>query len=322
MLLSAPQRRARHTAPPRPRYPIRHARRSGRTWQARESARTGSSRADIQGLRALAILLVLVYHLVPDSLPGGFVGVDVFFVISGYLIVGSLYREIVSTGRVDVASFYVKRIRRLLPAAATTLLLTCAGAILLLPVSRWEDLARDLIFSSLQVQNWALALAEGSYAEAGSAVSPLQHYWSLAVEEQFYLAIPLVLTVVVVVARRLGLPAGRLLVLCLLTVAALSFAYSVWFSGINHDVAYYSTLTRAWQLLAGGLLAVLVPKAPAGSAAPLLGALGLVAILWSAMNLSTTMPFPGWIAAVPTAGTVALLYAGTQPFRSPGHPAR
>jgi len=290
--------------------------------QARESARTGSSRADIQGLRALAILLVLAYHLVPDSLPGGFVGVDVFFVISGYLIIGSLYREIVSTGRVDVASFYVKRIRRLLPAAATTLLLACAGAILLMPVSRWEDLARDLIFSSLQVQNWALALAEGSYAEAGSAVSPLQHYWSLAVEEQFYLAIPLVLTVVAVVARRLRLPAGRLLGLCLLAVTALSFAYSVWFSGINHDVAYYSTLTRAWQLLAGGLLAVMVPKAPAGRAAPLLGALGLVAILWSAMNLSTTMPFPGWIAAVPTAGTVALLYAGTQPVRSPGQPAQ
>jgi peptidoglycan/LPS O-acetylase OafA/YrhL len=141
---------------------------------------------DIQGLRALAVTLVFAYHLFPTSLPGGFVGVDVFFVISGYLITGLLLKDLNSSGRIALLDFYGRRVKRLLPAASAVLV---AVAFLhpLLPTARWEGLSQQIAASALYYQNWLLGLQSVDYLTADADPGPLQHFWSLAVEEQYYI---------------------------------------------------------------------------------------------------------------------------------------
>lgn len=280
-----------------------------------------SKRPDIQGMRALAILLVLVFHLWPDLLPGGFIGVDIFFVISGYLIIGGLSREAERTGTVDVGTFYVKRIRRLLPAAAVTIALTGLASLLLLPVSRLASIGRDMVFSSLQAQNWHLAVASGAYEQAGAAVSPLQHFWSLAVEEQFYIFIPLIVGIAALLARRRHARTAVVGVLVALLVASLT--HSLLYSAQNPGVAYYSTFTRAWQLIVGGLTAVIVSRvrvpedgryAATAERSPVvipMAAGAVLVILLSATLLSTTQPFLGWRAIPATLAAAVLLFLGS-----------
>ncbi|MGY1767574.1 acyltransferase family protein [Geodermatophilus sp. SYSU D00779] len=268
-------------------------------------------RLDIQGLRAIAVGLVVAYHLRPDVLSGGFVGVDVFFVISGFLIVGSLGREAARTGTISLIDFYTKRIRRLLPASTLVLLVTMLATIVLMPVSRWQGTAEGLVAAALQAQNWALALSSG-YGAATEAVSPLQHYWSLAVEEQFYLVAPLLLMALCWLAGRIGRPRASVLVAGLVVLTVASFAHSVTFSLSHHDTAYFATTTRMWELTAGGLLALLgahirltpVARAVAGWA-------GLGGIALSALTFTTAMAFPGWVALVPVLGAVLVIVAGT-----------
>ena len=257
------------------------------------------------------------YHVWPQSLPGGFVGVDVFFVISGYLIVGSLAREAMSTGRLQLAKFYSRRIRRLLPAAAAVLLATVAAAVLLFPQGRWQGVARDVAASGLNIQNWNQAFSTTSYEGATDSVSPLQHFWSLAVEEQFYLVIPLLILLCTAASR--GRRPGRRVLLAVLGSAALaSFIHSVQFSAASADLAYFFTTTRIWELALGGILAVAVPQLRARSAlAAPLGWLGLAMVLASALLFSTAMDFPGYAALLPVLGTMALLLAGSS-VREPG----
>ncbi|WDZ92244.1 acyltransferase [Nocardiopsis sp. HUAS JQ3] len=172
-------------------------------------ARTGRRfRPEVQGLRAVAVLLVLVYHLNPALLPGGYVGVDVFFVISGFLITSLLYREATEHGKVSIGGFYVRRIRRLLPAATTVLLVTGAVALFLLPVTRLVDTAWQLVASAAYVENLYLAQQAVDYLAADDPPSPVQHFWSLSVEEQFYLVWPL-LFVVWTLGRGGGAPHRR-----------------------------------------------------------------------------------------------------------------
>ncbi len=280
---------------------------------------TRTARADIQGLRTLAVGLVIVYHLFPGALPGGFVGVDVFFVISGFLIVGSLVREVVRTGRVDLLAFYARRIRRLLPAATIVLVATIGAAVILLPQGRWQGVARDVVMSALQVQNWNQAFGALSYEGATAMVSPVQHYWSLAVEEQFYIFIPLVLMTAAACAQVLKCGKEMTGLALLVTVTVASFVHSVLFSASSHDVAYFATTTRMWELGLGGILAVLVPKIPMRRPyAVSAGWTGFVLVLVSALFYSTAMQFPGWIALVPVAGTMLILAAGSH---SAGVPA-
>jgi peptidoglycan/LPS O-acetylase OafA/YrhL len=277
-------------------------------------------RLDIQGLRAVAVGLVVLYHLRPDVLTGGFVGVDVFFVISGFLIVGSLGREAARTGTISLTDFYTKRIRRLLPASALVLLVTMVATIVLMPVSRWQGTAEGLVAAALQVQNWALALS-GGYGAATEAVSPLQHYWSLAVEEQFYLVAPLLLMGLCWLAGRLARPRMGVLVTGVVVLTVASFVHSVTFSLSSHDTAYFATTTRMWELTVGGLLALLGARmrlAPAARAVS--GWVGLGAIAVSALTFTTAMAFPGWLAIVPVLGAVLVIVAG-MPSVTPEAPA-
>src|SRR5262252_3160917 len=178
--------------------------------KAVEGGRSESGfRPDVQGLRALAVAMVVIYHLYPSLLPGGFVGVDVFFVISGYLITGHLWRGYQRTGKIALLDFWGRRARRLVPAAALVLTVTWLASRLVLPATRLADTAAQVRASALYFQNWLLAHNAVDYLKSNDAASPLQHFWSLSVEEQFYLLWPWLFLAAVLVARLRARRGGR-----------------------------------------------------------------------------------------------------------------
>lgn len=268
--------------------------------------------AEIQGLRAIAVLLVLIFHVWPESIPGGYVGVDVFFVISGSLITGGLLRELERDGHLRLAAFYARRARRLLPAAALVLVVTLAGSLLILPASRWEPIAHEVVASSIYVQNWWLASSAVDYWGADNAASPLQHFWSLSIEEQFYLFWP------VAMLMAAGLPFFVLslrvrLALVMGLVFLVSIAASVWLTPTNPEQAYFFTHTRAWELALGGLLALWLPGLPiARQWAATSGFVGLTMIMVAAFLLNSGSLFPGYIALLPVVGAALVIFAGRQ----------
>lgn len=268
-------------------------------------------RPDIQSLRAVAVTGVVLYHLRPLWLPGGFVGVDVFFVISGYLITSSLVREISASGTVRPTVFWARRIRRLMPAASLVLVVTMIATRLLLSVAQWWSVGRGAVASALSVQNWTLASEAVAYLQATTAPSPLQHFWSLSVEEQFYLVWPLLLLAGIVIARRRAsntLATLRILVAVPLLV---SFWYSIHATAQTPDLAYFSTFTRSWELLIGAALALWQPLLRLGrllSGVALFG--GLLVIAASMVLIDSASPFPGVVALAPTVGAAAVVLGG------------
>ena len=274
-------------------------------------------RPDIQGLRAIAVAMVVVYHLWPKRLPGGFAGVDVFFVISGYLITGHLWRGFAATGRLSLVDFWGRRARRLVPAAALVLAVTWAFSRLLIPPTRLADTAQQILASALYFQNWQLAHNSVDYLQASDVASPVQHFWSLSVEEQFYLVWPLLFLLAALIAaavargpRRERARGAAVRGLTTALVAG-SLAYSVWDTNHDPSSAYFVTTTRMWELGVGGLLAL----APASLGRVLgrwawLGWLGLAAVVASAFTLNGDMPFPGDLALLPVLGSAALIACG------------
>lgn len=268
---------------------------------------SGPRRADIQGLRAVAVLLVVVFHVWPSAIPGGYVGVDVFFVISGFLITGLLAREMTRTGTISLRDFYHRRIRRLLPAASALLVTVASATLLFAPRHVWHQIAGDVAASALYVQNWRLAAGAVDYLAADESHGPLRHFWSLAIEEQFYIAWPLLL----LATFRLG-GGGRnghlALVGTTLGVLLASLAVSIALTPGDPAVAYLATQSRVWELAAGGLLA-LAPLTLTGRAAAAAAATGVAAILVSAAVFDAGTAFPGSAALLPVVGT-ALVIAG------------
>jgi peptidoglycan/LPS O-acetylase OafA/YrhL len=270
-----------------------------------------SVKSEIQGLRAIAVGLVLIFHVWPWALPGGYVGVDVFFVISGYLITGLLVRDAMRDGRISLLDFYSRRARRLLPAATAVLFATFAGMLVFLPKARWEETAIQIAASALYVQNWVLAWLSGDYLGAENAASPVQHYWSLSIEEQFYVVWPLVMIAAIAASRRLGLPMRRVFLAALATIFASSFALSLALTAQDAAQAYYVTHTRMWELAMGGMLALTIHRWRAGMAVRCaMLVFGLGAIAWSAFAYSRTTAFPGYAALLPTLGSVLVIMAG------------
>lgn len=261
-------------------------------------------RADIEGLRGIAVLLVLLYHAGIPSISGGFIGVDVFFVLSGFLITNHLLAELSSTGRVHLRAFYARRARRLLPAALAVLMATSVAGAIFLPSALFASFVDDLVASAFYIPNILLAVQGTDYL-AGTAPSPVQHYWSLGVEEQFYLVWPLLLLSIVaafgVRRRPLALSVG------LLVIA--SFAFSAIVTFVSQPWAYFSPVSRAWELGAGVLVAVLIGAGV--KVRPVVAAIiawgGLAGILTAAVAFSSTTAFPGFAALLPVASAVALL---------------
>lgn len=271
-------------------------------------------RKDIQGLRALAVSLVVVFHVWPAALPGGFVGVDVFFVISGYLICGILLRELRETGSISLSAFWVRRIRRLLPAAFVTLLVSLLLVLAVFPPYVWRDHLAGIVASAFYVQNWQLVAAATDYAAAGGDVTIAQHFWSLAVEEQFYVFWPLLLIAMAAVVR---VGRDRAVLALTLGIFATSLAYSIYESHQGKALAYFSTFTRAWEFAAGALILHLPAlRAEHEQRRTALAWIGVAAILAGAIITSTRDPFPGYIALLPVLGTVCLIWAATDNTRS------
>jgi peptidoglycan/LPS O-acetylase OafA/YrhL len=263
-------------------------------------------RPDVEGLRAVAVLLVVVSHVfgVPA---GGYVGVDVFFVISGFLITGLLLREQARSGRISLRDFYARRVRRLLPAAVLVLATTNVAAYLLFAGERAEQTLRDSLWSLGFLANVRFAAIGTDYFDDTRPASPVQHYWSLAVEEQFYLVWPWLLLLALFLSRRLG----ALVVLLLVTSASL--AWSVLSTQSDATAAYFSTPARAWELGVGALVAVAahrrwLPHRPGFGTA--FGWLGLYGIVLAALTLDERTPFPGSAAVLPVLATALVLVGG------------
>lgn len=273
-----------------------------------------SFRGDLEGLRAVAVLAVVADHLIHFP-SGGFVGVDVFFVLSGYLITGLLLREIDKTGHISFADFYRRRIRRILPAATLVLVATVVASYLVFRISRASGIFGDAVWAALFAGNWQQAFNGTDYMNAGGAKSPLQHYWSLGVEEQFYVVWPLLILALVWAAAKLRLvERGRLLLIGggLGVVVVVSFIFSLWETSTHPTVAYFSTFSRGWELGLGALLAVAAPVfyRLATRTRVIVGWSGLALILVAMLQLGPGSTFPGPWALLPVAGSMLVIIAG------------
>jgi peptidoglycan/LPS O-acetylase OafA/YrhL len=281
-------------------------------WDAAVSTEGGGHfRPDIEGLRAVAILAVLAHHAGLPGVTGGFVGVDIFFVISGFLITGLLVREYSSSGRIDLPAFYGRRARRLLPAALLVILVTVAGAWFILPSIDLPTVAGDGAAAALYVSNYRFALTATDYFAQGVQPSPLLHYWSLGVEEQFYFFWPLL---ILVAARWLS---TRRLWWLLASVAVASFALSAAVTDIQAPWAFYSLPTRAWELALGALVAMGLLGLPSrwpDHAATIVGLAGAGMVAASLVTIDAQTPFPGYAAALPSVGAALLIIAGDRPL--------
>ena len=286
--------------------------------QGRRSAQK-EFRPDIEGLRAVAVLGVVLFHADVPGVGGGYIGVDVFFVISGFLITGLLWREVSTSGTVRLGRFYGARARRLLPASALVGVVTAIGSFLLLPPLQVPAVLIDGIASALYVGNYRFALQFRNYFDADLPPSPFQHYWSLGVEEQFYLVWPAMIIGTAWLIRRArrrtkadATSSERPYLVVLALVAALSFAVSLAVSYVVPAVAFYSLPTRAWQLAVGGLVALTagqwrrLPALPAAIA----GWAGLALILLACTLFHPTTLYPGTAALVPVLGTALVIGAG------------
>lgn len=275
--------------------------------RARQSTTT---RRDIQGLRAFAVLVVIANHLFHTPV-GGFVGVDVFFVISGFLITSHMLRELEHKGGLSFGGFYRRRARRILPAATATIVVTVIAAIVLLPRGRALEAAVDGFWAFFFGANWRALATETDYFQLGLPPSPFQHFWSLSIEEQFYFVWPLVtvgLFALAVRLRRRWIVGGGFLVVSL---ASLGWAFVQ--TGTNVDAAYFSTFTRAWELGFGAVLAAALLKAPkmSGSLRIVLAWLGITGLVASLFLVSPGNGFPAPLALLPVLSTALVIFAGT-----------
>lgn len=276
-------------------------------------------RPDIEGLRAVAVVAVVLFHAGIPGISGGFVGVDIFFVISGFLITGLLWRDVTAHGRIRLAGFYGGRARRLLPASATVIVATAvASTVLLRPLQARNALA-DAIACALYVGNYRFAVQGTDYLAADAAPSPFQHYWSLGVEEQFYLVWPaLIIATAWMVdrgrrrARRAATQSVGSHVLVLAVVAAVSFAISLAWTHSLPSWAFFSLPSRAWQLAAGGLVALTANgwRRLTARVALIAGWGGLTLIVVTCMELGPKTPYPGTAALLPVLGTALVIGVG------------
>ncbi|NDH99477.1 MAG: acyltransferase [Actinobacteria bacterium] len=253
----------------------------------------------IQGLRALAALLVTLFHA--KWVSGGFIGVDIFYVISGFLITGLLLREIERTGTVNFKDFYARRFKRLLPTSFFVLAITAFISWLLIPGTMRSSLGRDVIAASLYISNYLFAWWQADYQNLDATPSPVIHYWSLAVEEQFYLVWPMLILVSFLFAKYLKKKVVLTYLIAFITLS--SFIFSIYLTETSPIWAFYSLPTRAWELGLGALL-VLIPPIKTKK---IVGLFGFGLLIISAFLFNESTAFPGKNAALPVLGTVLLI---------------
>ena len=240
------------------------------------------------------MLLVLLYHAKIPGFGGGYIGVDVFFVLSGFLITGILFREVQATGDISFMAFYARRARRLLPAAGFVLLCTLIASVVILPATRLPDATTDVVSAGLYVSNMRFGLQANDYFQATAAASPVLHFWSLSVEEQFYLFWPAVLLFAAHGLSRIGNLVSRL-TWTLVVLGAVSLVAGAWLTGVNQPWAFYLLPTRGWELAAGGLIAVLAQRLTRlpSTVGSLASAVGVACVVAAALLFDDAHPLPG-----------------------------
>jgi peptidoglycan/LPS O-acetylase OafA/YrhL len=274
----------------------------------------GVVRRDIQGLRALAVAAVIADHLFHFP-AGGFVGVDVFFVISGFIITSLLLREFARTGTISFRRFYIRRVKRILPISTIVIVVTVAASYWVFRPGAALGILTDGVWSLLFAGNWRFASTGTDYWNADGALSPLQHYWSLGVEEQFYFVWPLALLGALVICARLPQQFFRKFGITLLLVTAVcaSFIWALHETSQNDTWAYFSTFSRAWELAVGALIAVVAPhmsRIP-DVVRPLMAWIGLTGIGISIFALDSTSGIPAPGVLLPVLATALVIVAGT-----------
>jgi peptidoglycan/LPS O-acetylase OafA/YrhL len=262
----------------------------------------------------IAVVAVIFDHLVAWP-SGGFVGVDVFFVISGFLITGILIREHEKTNRISFVGFYRRRLKRIVPAATLTLLVTVVAAFFIFSTSRYQQTFWDAVYAFFFSANWHFAAAGTDYFQAADPPSPLQHFWSLSVEEQFYFVWPWLMVGVLALAglRRRFSQRRTVTGIVMVAIIVASFGWAMVDSTSDPTVAYFSTFTRAWELGVGALLAIATPwwgRIP-DALRPVLGWLGLFGIVTSYFIINESLPFPAPWAALPVIATGLVIVGGT-----------
>ncbi|MBA2322505.1 MAG: acyltransferase family protein [Pseudonocardiales bacterium] len=278
-----------------------------------DTAVNSGFRPELHGLRALASILVVVYHVWLGRVSGG---VDVFFVLSGFLITGQLTRAL-ARGGIDYRAMWARMIRRLVPAAVTVLLGCVVAGVLLLPENRWLQTIREVTAAAVFAENWQLARDSTDYFAQHDEATPVQHFWSLSVQGQFYLVWPLLIGLVAWLHRRLGRGAWSrrslepVLGVVLVALFAVSLGYSVWLTRVDQPLAYFHSLARAWEFALGGLLALAIHHIVLPRVARIvLGWLGVVGLLACGLVFQVGQVFPGYAALWPALCSVAVLVAG------------
>jgi len=267
-------------------------------------------RPDVEGLRAVAVLLVVLYHAGVPRLTGGYVGVDVFFVISGFVITGLLLREHQGTGHTSILNFYARRCRRILPAATLVIIVVVLATYDLLGLVTGNNTAEDGRWAAVFLANFHFEALGTNYLSAFRPPSPLQNYWTLSVEEQFYIVFP---TLFLLVAKAKGLFSLRTRLLATLAVVIMaSYWLSITQTASHPLAAYFSPFTRAWELALGAFVAVTtvwLKKIPAAFAA-LLTWTGLAAVLGAALAFNAQTAYPGSLVAIPVVGSAMIIAGG------------
>jgi peptidoglycan/LPS O-acetylase OafA/YrhL len=273
-------------------------------------------RPDVEGLRAVAVILVVLYHANVPFITGGYVGVDVFFVISGFVITGLLLRDLHGTGHISIINFYARRLRRILPAATLVILITVFASYVLLGYVYGNNVADDGRWAALFLSNFHFEAVGSNYLTAFRPPSPLQNYWSLSVEEQFYVVYPTIFLLVASQKGRFSVQVKMPVALGAVIIA--SYWLSVVQTASHPNAAYYSPFTRAWELALGALVAVGTPwlkQIPIRSAS-FISWSGLVAIVFAAFAFTAETSYPGSLVAVPVVGAGLVIAGGVAVPRS------
>ncbi|HEV7649850.1 MAG TPA: acyltransferase family protein [Actinophytocola sp.] len=265
-------------------------------------------RPEVQGLRALAAFLVVVYHVWLGRISGG---VDVFFLISGFLITGQLYRAR-SRGRIEFRPMWGRMIKRLFPAALTVLAAVIALSLVLLPEYRWFQTIREVFAATLYAENWQLAADSVDYFARHNTASLVQHYWSLSIQGQFYVVWPLLVALIGLVAARARLDLWWSLLATMAILFTGSLAFSVYLTSVNQPLAYFHSATRIWEFALGGLLVLVIDRVVLPKRVALvLGWVGVLGIVICGMVLRVGSVFPGYLALWPTVAAALVIAAGT-----------
>ena len=278
---------------------------------------TKNFRGDIQALRAFAVVAVALNHLWPMRLTGGFIGVDVFFVISGFLISTHLMKSTLDSGhKLELLSFYARRIRRLLPAAFLVLVVSFIGVLIWVPFDQWKQNFTEIFTSSSYVQNLYLTARAVDYHAQGQSATVAQHYWSLSVEEQFYIVWPWLLLGLAWIAKKKAQRARAVTAIGMGVFVVVFFAFSIWYTASDFNRAYFFTPVRVWEFAAGGFIAAIVPwlsniLAPRPWSRLVLAVAGWAMMAYCTLTFTGETFFPGYAAALPVLGAGLVIAAGT-----------